>query len=184
MNDSRIAVQDTRFQSKYAVDTSGEPSERPREAHAMSICVDSFHGGLAQGRLHNYYYPEEISFHSLDQLLLAIEDLMNLAQSPQPDTDLRRTFTASRRRRTESADKQDAHASITGKPCGNLYEFRTPRGRVANFYLRIYARQHASMQGTLLWNERRMQMSFRSALELLLLLRNALTRSEESEEKV
>ena len=185
MNDPRTAAQDNRFQSKGFAegDASWELSERPKEAHIMTICVDSFHGELARGRLHNYYFPEEIPFFSLDQLLFSIEDLLILARKPQPDTDLRRTITASRRRRTESADGQDLCPPVTGTPCGELYEFQAPRGRVANFHLRICARQHASMQGTLIWNERHMQMSFRSALELLLLLKDALTRSEKPEKR-
>ena len=53
-------------------------------------------------------------------------------------------------------------------------------GDVATFELKILFRQHASWQGTILWKEGRQEQSFRSVLELIHLMDNALRTQENS----
>jgi len=55
-----------------------------------------------------------------------------------------------------------------------------PRGAKATFELKILFRQHTSWQGTVVWREKKTEHSFRSVLELVLLLDSALRELEES----
>ncbi len=48
-------------------------------------------------------------------------------------------------------------------------------GKVATFTLKLLFRQNASWQGSVLWNEGNSEETFRSVLELLLLMDNALS---------
>ncbi len=51
---------------------------------------------------------------------------------------------------------------------------KAPSGDVATFQLRILFRQNASWQGSVAWTEGRREESFRSVLELLLLMNSAM----------
>ena len=57
----------------------------------------------------------------------------------------------------------------------------TAKGKVATFTIRVLFRQHTSWQGTILWLEKNMEQSFRSVLELILLMDSALRRIETEE---
>ena len=62
----------------------------PEYAHTLKICVDSFDAQLAEGTLFTYYFENAWAFHSLDQLLFALDSVAQLAGQPQADTELRR----------------------------------------------------------------------------------------------
>ena len=48
------------------------------------------------------------------------------------------------------------------------------RGQCATFYVYVQYRQNASWQGTLVWKEKEREVEFRSALEMIMLVDNAL----------
>lgn len=151
----------------------------PEYAHTMKICVDSFEENLASGMLCNCYFEEHLPFHSLDQMLFALESVMNQTKQPQSDTELRRELTERPQRKRQKEKSEPAQAPEKMSPFYSLNEMKESRGRLANFLIRVYARQHSSMQGVLVWLETNQQCSFRSELELLLLLKNALSRAQE-----
>lgn len=124
------------------------------------ICVDSYEDGVLKGRFFDAYREME-SFGSLSQFLIRMEQILEDRQEPQSYTQAR-TFS------------QLLHSD--GKD-GSLSRIR--RGSRATFELQILFRQHASWQGNLIWRETGMEHSFRSVLELVMLLDSAL-RSPES----
>ncbi|MBQ3574429.1 MAG: hypothetical protein IJA26_02060 [Clostridia bacterium] len=54
------------------------------------------------------------------------------------------------------------------------------RGAKATFELQILFRQHSSWQGLLKWREKNIEQSFKSALELILLIDSALEGESDS----
>jgi len=54
------------------------------------------------------------------------------------------------------------------------------RGEQATFEMQIIFRQHTSWQGVITWLEEKMEQSFRSVLELILLMDSALRKAEGS----
>ena len=54
------------------------------------------------------------------------------------------------------------------------------RGEKATFEVQVIFRQHTSWQGVVVWLERQMEQSYRSVLELVLLMDNALRSREEA----
>ena len=128
-----------------------------------TICVDSYENGVPEGRFYNPYIEEGEQFQSLTQFLLRMETLLDGMDFPQSSTS-RRSF---------------AHAPP--------HEIRFPaitaarKGKLATFHLRVLFRQHASWQGSLYWMEEDREESFRSVLELILLMESALTRRFENE---
>lgn len=127
---------------------------------ATTVCVDDYHHRVLTGRLYNPALPPEgRRFESLVEFLLAMEELLNEMNFPQ-------SFTAVRSFR-ESPER----ASV---PAGD----RTKTGRLATFTVSVLFRQNTSWQGSVSWLENGREESFRSVLELILLMDSALETSE------
>lgn len=129
----------------------------PEYARTLNICVDSFDAQLAVGTLCSCRFESAWDFHSLDQLLIGLDAVT------QPADTVRRCFS--------HPSPRDGAKQTWGESPANV---RSHPGKMANFQLRMVARQHSSVQGDLIWIEGKQKMAFRSGLELLLLLRDAL----------
>ena len=130
-----------------------------RERNKTIICLDSYHNGVPVGRI---YGPsaEAVEFQSLTQFLIKMEAILDDNKMPQSFTSPR-TFAAI-----------DPVSITTTAP-----EFQ--RGQMATFTLQVLFRQHTSWQGVITWMEERMEQSFRSVMELILLMDSALRPNEE-----
>ncbi len=133
---------------------------RPGENRRLTVCVDSYENGILKGRLYNAYREEE-SFESLMQFLLSVEEALEDQQIPQAYTVLRRFSD---------------YLPITE---GSVAFGRIRRGELATFEVQVLFRQHTSWQGVLIWRDRKMEQSFRSVLELVLLMDRALQAKKE-----
>lgn len=121
--------------------------------------MDSYRDGILQGR---FYGPDGSirCFSSLTQFLVMMEEMLELSNEPQSDT-VRRSFSA-----------------FLLQPNTGSHFSSIPRGCLATFELLILFRQHSSWQGVLHWREQHREQSFRSALELILLMDSALREKE------
>lgn len=119
------------------------------------ICIDSYEDGILQGRIYNPH-QEPVIFDSLSQFLIKMENLLDDLQHPQAYMSPRRFHTPV---------LQIEHVSTPLRP---------PKGDKATFMLHIRFRQHTSWQGTIHWKEQHLEQSFRSVLELILLMDSAL----------
>lgn len=120
------------------------------------VCVDSYDEHVLRGRLYNPHQPEGIAFRSVMEFLLRMEDLLDDMHFPQ-------SFSAVR---SFGAPPERTAAS---PPAAERQE-----GQCATFAVRVLFRQNASWQGSLTWLEEGKEESFRSVLELLLLMHSAL----------
>ena len=124
---------------------------------SIRLCVDSYDQGVMTGR---FYHPSlkdgSCGFRSLVQMLLQIEQLMDSINFPQAFT-AKRTF----------APIGDFHLNA-GEPG------QSRSGEKATFLIRLMFRQHASWQGSVTWVEGKGEQTFRSVLELVLLMDSAL----------
>lgn len=126
------------------------------EYRTTIVCVDGFEQGVLSGRLYNPYLSEGKSFRSLMEFLRTMEELLDGMNFPQPFTSIR------------SFQKPQQHKQ-SGPPEGEPQE-----GKLGTFAVRVIFRQNSSWQGSVCWLERNIEESFRSALELLLLMDSAL----------
>ena len=138
-----------------AVRTWGE------EFRTTTVCIDSYTNDVPAGRFYNASLPEGRSFHSLAQLLQEMEHILDTMDFPRAFTEVR-TFTAP--------------SELPRRSCPPQQQ----TGRLATFAIRILFRQNMSWQGTVTWLEGGQEQSFRSALELILLVCNALSYREVS----
>jgi len=66
-------------------------------------------------------------------------------------------------------------------PVSRIPKLQLRRGQMATFELQIVFRRHSSWQGVIRWLDRQREESFRSVLELILLMDSALREGEGSE---
>ena len=125
------------------------------------VCIDSYDRNVPVGRFYNACLPEGRAFHSLTQFLQEMEHTLDTMDFPRSFTSVR-TFVPP----VESPPDPPAADQQTGK--------------LATFAIRILFRQNMSWQGTLTWLEGQQEQSFRSVLELILLICNALSYREAS----
>lgn len=131
------------------------------ESRKTLVCVDSYHKGVLEGRFFSSW-QEADSFDSLSQFLNKMEAMLDELQMPQSYTE-KRTFT-------DLTDPLESRAPPS----------RIPRGEKATFELQVIFRQHTSWQGVVVWLEQKWEQSFRSVLELVLLMDSALRTAEGS----
>ena len=126
------------------------------EYRTTTLCIDSYENGVPKGRFYNPFLKGGKTFDSLTRFLMEMDTVLD-------EMDFPKSYTATR---------------TFAKPCEGspplaAAEYRA--GRLGTFFVRVLFRQNASWQGSVLWLEGRREQSFRSALELIMLLDNALT---------
>lgn len=120
------------------------------------ICIDSYDQQILKGRMYNAYWENGIEFVGVMDLLRKMEKMLEQINTPQ-------AFSA----------KRSFSPNMVERP--TLYTDQNKRsGQIATFMIRLLFRQNASWQGSVTWCEGRMEESFRSVLELLLLMDSAL----------
>ena len=124
------------------------------------ISVDSYDNRILTGRIFNPFLDADVPFHSTMELIKEMNALLQELQFPQ-------SFFESREFRP--AAEPSSKTSASSVPVAQ-------KGRLATFSLRVMFRQNSSWQGSLAWMEGKREESFRSVLELLLLIDSAIDR--------
>lgn len=133
--------------------------ETYRKVH---LCVDSYESGVMKGR----YYNQGAkggggTFESFVQFLREMEAVFDSLNFPQAFT-AKRTF----------APMPEPSAGEESGPGPQM-------GRRGTFVCRVLFRQHTSWQGSVTWIEKNSEQTFRSVLELILLIDSAFSSCEE-----
>lgn len=134
----------------------GENKYKGNDYRSTTVCIDSYENGVPVGRFYNLYCPEGISFLSFSQFLLQMENMFDAMNFPQPFM-ARRSFG-------------DLPASAEEKAASD----NTRLGKLSTFNIKVLFRQNASWQGFVSWIEGEREESFRSALELILMMDGAI----------
>ncbi len=124
------------------------------ECSRILVCVDGYKDGVMEGRSYSPWDEGE-RFESLSQFLVHTEQILDDIGQPQ-------SYTIPRQFEELPPESRTCSDYVPG------------RGRKATFELRVLFRQHTSWQGILYWQEKNKEQSFRSVLELVLLMDNAL----------
>ena len=127
------------------------------EYRTTVVCIDSYEKRVPEGRFYNPHYPEGVRFHGVVDLLTKMENMLDQMRFPQPFSCVR-TFSEAPVSEPKAPDGTTAH-----------------EGELATLAVRVLFRQNASWQGSVTWLEEDREESFRSVLELILLLDSAAT---------
>ncbi len=128
---------------------------RSESFRSVLICIDEYKDGIPIGRFYHPAQAEGMAFRGLMALLSEIESTLEQLEFPKA-YQIVRTFVPILSPSRDPASGQE------------------PVGKVATFSLRVMFRQNASWQGSVTWLEGKQMQSFRSALELVLLMNSAL----------
>ena len=129
------------------------------ENRKLTVCIDSYEDGVMKGRI--FDADQTVTcFGSLVQFLQAVEAVLENQQIPQSYTSLRKF----------SELLQAGEKGSSGQ---------NRNGSKATFSLQVLFRQHSSWQGVIVWRERKKEESFRSVLELVMLMDSALRTDQE-----
>ena len=123
------------------------------------ICIDTYEDGVLDGRMYNPYLDAGISFHSTMEFLKKLDYMLVKMNLPQ-------SFSANK------AFRPVQEVELGAPPQDTLQ-----KGKAATFAVNILFRQNASWQGLVTWSEGHREKSFRSVLELLLMMDSALEKT-------
>ncbi len=129
--------------------------QRSEAYRTTTVCVDENRDGILSGRLYNGFLEEGRPFRCLSEFLQEMEAILSKVNFPKSYTQPR-TF-----------------APLSGQTVP-LPLTEEQFGRRATFSVRVLFRQNATWQGSVTWMEGKQEQSFRSALELIFLMRSAL----------
>ncbi len=110
------------------------------------VCIDSYDRGVPMGRFYNPHLCAGVRFHSLTEFMKRITQALDLMEGLE---------------RLECAE-----CLLPSNNCKT--------GELATFAIRILFRQNGSWQGLATWLDKRREYSFKSALELFMILSDAL----------
>lgn len=135
-----------------SISYKGTTSEDVRK---LQICVNSCSKRDISGIIYHQTISEGRCFDNMMQLVILIEQLLQEIEYPR-EMQERRSFSSS------------MMPLLTASGNGRQ------QGALATFDVRMTFRQNASWQGIITWREGEREVSFRSALEFLLLIDSAL----------
>ena len=132
------------------------------------VCIDRRKEGALAGRIYSGYRPfHDIRFKDLPEMVLTVEKIMDRIGCPE----------ASINKRQFRNDEEIVALSGTeireAKKAMRQFDTGSERGQKATFILQIKFRQNASWQGTVQWVEKKQEINFRSALELIKIIDSA-----------
>ncbi len=122
---------------------------RENEKHSFAVCVDSCEKEWS-GRFYDISSAEEARFENLVDLLTKMEKTLYQMQ-------FRHQFKSA-----QEPNKIDP------------FEIEYEGGEVATIFIRIMFRRNSSWQGSILWVEGKREETFRSVLEMIFLMNDAL----------
>ena len=134
--------------------------------------------GLIMGTLHSKYLSQPYEFFDPMQMLEKMEEIFDEKKFPEAFLTPRTLNPA----KTEAKGKSFAKRAEVMKDMKKTIEQTSQNGKKCTFEISVKFRQNATWQGTILWIEKNLKQNFRSVLEMLKLMDEAL--SECAEESV
>ena len=137
-------------------------------------CVDKKENGFS-GRMFCQLLPEPVKFNDAVALIAEIEKIFDTFSFPHSYT-TRRTFKEAGGGKAEK--REEAVRYMTHE------EMLENKGEKGTFVVSVRFRQNATWQGSIKWVEEKKEVNFRSALEMLTLMKEAIGEESGQEESV
>ena len=131
--------------------------------------------GLIIGELHSKYLPAPYEFFDLMQMIEKMDEIFDDKRFPEAFLSPRILNPA----KTEAKGKSFAERAEVTKDMKKTIEQTSQNGKKCTFEISVKFRQNATWQGTILWIEKNLKQNFRSVLEMLKLMDEALADSSE-----
>ncbi len=149
---------------------------RPSMAGTTRVCVDRCQDGDLLGTVCSPYIREPIPFAGVAALVRKLEQVADTVGFPQAYEEYR-TFSAGAALLRAPANTERSLTRLMDEQ-----EFEIKAGKQATFIIQIRFRQNATWQGTITWSEKKQVQHFRSALEMIRLMDEALGQLQPQED--
>ena len=146
---------------------------RPSDASVSRVCIHDLKNGDFSGQIFNPYFSEASAFQNVAELLSGLETIMDILNFPQSFVS-QRTFSS-----TPPSPLPKKRSMIRHM---DEQVFETKVGKQATFIIQVQFRQNATWQGTITWSEQKKSQHFRSTLEMIQLMNDALEQIRAEEE--
>ena len=146
---------------------------------SMRVEIISYGEGNLRGLLHNRYLEAPYEFYSFVRMIEKMEEIFDTKGFPEKFL-LPRTFSSAKR----DGKKREAERNEAMKDTTTPTMIEESGGSKCTFEITVRFRQNATWQGQILWAEKNMKQNFRSVLEMLKLMDEALMDGEEKQPSV
>lgn len=127
-----------------------------------TVTVNTYNNGIMAGTIYNTHYDKAVPFYDSLELLEGLESLFESLSFPGRFEDFRR-FSG-------NSEKQ-VHKSVRR---GRVDMSEKAKDEKATFVIQVQFRRNATWQGTIQWVDQNKRQSFRSTLEMIRLIDQAL----------
>ena len=149
--------------------------QRPNRINQTRICIHDSSNRDFSGELYNPYLPAPIPFAGVAELLGRMEGLMDRFEFPQSYYQPRSFHDDSKIQALRASEER-----VTRHMEEKVFE--TKVGRRATFIVQIQFRQNATWQGVITWSEKKQERHFRSTLEMIKLMDEAMEEARKEDE--
>ncbi|MEG2173879.1 MAG: hypothetical protein RR135_00150 [Oscillospiraceae bacterium] len=136
------------------------------DATVTVVCLDALEQGDMSGHIYNRYAQEIPHFHGIVELASRMERVFDAVKFPQRALEPRHFQHA--------PTPKKAAANREGRIQMQNINLEAQQGQKATFIVQVQFRQNATWQGTVNWAETKKTQHFRSMLELIRLMDEAL----------
>lgn len=153
---------------------------RPSSLSKVYVIFDKDERDVFKGRIYHPASGRQDSFSRVYELLMKLEDIFDAYDFPQP-THFLRTFSNPRKADLKKTAKEEKYITedLTEMEKEILSNANTGK---ATFIIKVLFRQNATWQGKIQWVEKNKTQNFRSDLEMLKLMDDALRISDNGED--
>jgi len=152
---------------------------RPSSLSKVYVVFDKTERDVFKGRVYHPASGKQIPFTRVYELLMKLEDIFNAYDFPQP-THILRTFKNPRKVDLQKTTKEEKY--IAEDLTDMEKEILNNGNGKATFLIKVLLRQNATWQGKIQWIEKNKTQNFRSDLEMLKLMDDALRISDNGED--
>ena len=138
----------------------------------INVCIDSVREGDLEGQLWQPYDVRPQIFIGMTDMLLQMDELYNRWNYPQRAMDSRTFLKETVATQPLNIRKGDSRM--------NIQRIQDKRGQQGTFIVQVQYRQNATWQGQVLWAEKNKKEYFRSALELIRMIDNAVSEEKDN----
>lgn len=131
----------------------------------VTICIEECKNGEFAGKLYHKYDKKPVGFAHFMEMVKWMEQLYDSIDYPQA-TCHKRSFL----KEVKAEPEKKAERPVVWES----QEFGGHRGALATFYVMVKGRANATWQGEVIWVEKEISKKFRSVMELMILMDNAL----------
>ncbi|MGE4215208.1 MAG: hypothetical protein AB7E42_10605 [Anaerotignaceae bacterium] len=142
----------------------------PLSPNIICVCVNDVVDGNANGKFYHCYSKQPVHFTDICNLVLKLEDLFDEINFPEASTKIRNFLKNKTQTVGEELEKHMTPKEVTDQ-----------KGSKATFVVHVQYRQNSTWQGNVIWADKNITKNFRSALELLKLMDQALNEPEEKQ---